>query len=69
MGETEDLHVPEELRDALEHAPDVGRAFRSMPHSHQREYADFVGEAKKPETRARRAERAIEMIRAVARGG
>jgi uncharacterized protein YdeI (YjbR/CyaY-like superfamily) len=64
----DEILVPDELRLALDHAPDVRKAFEAMPPSHRREYADFVAEAKKPATRERRAERALEMIRAVARG-
>jgi uncharacterized protein YdeI (YjbR/CyaY-like superfamily) len=61
-------HIPEELQRALDAAPDARKAFDAMPSSHRREYVDFVGEAKKSTTRERRAERALEMIRAVARG-
>ncbi len=34
-----------------------------MSYSHQREYAEAVAEAKKPETRARRIAGAVKMIR------
>ena len=39
------------------------REFDSMAHSHRREYARWVGEAKKPGTRARRAAEAVAMIK------
>ena len=35
-----------------------------MSFSHQREYAEAIDEAKKPETRARRIAEAVRMIRA-----
>jgi uncharacterized protein YdeI (YjbR/CyaY-like superfamily) len=31
--------------------------------SHQREHVEAIGEAKKPETRARRIERIVQMVR------
>lgn len=37
-------------------------AFERMPPSHQREYAEAIAEAKKPETRERRILGAIRMI-------
>ena len=64
----EELSIPAELEAALADAPDAARAFTQLPPAHQNEYAQWVGEAKKHETRARRAARAIEQIRAVARG-
>lgn len=51
--------------------PDVERAFaaagvmqqfRSMSYSHQREYHQWITEAKRPETRERRVVKAIDMI-------
>lgn len=63
-----DVEIPEELQTALDAAPDAAKAFAALPPSHRREYAEWVADAKKPQTRARRAERAVEQIRAVARG-
>jgi hypothetical protein len=37
--------------------------FRTMSYSHQREYAQWIAEAKRDETRARRIVKAAEMIR------
>jgi hypothetical protein len=37
-------------------------AFRAQSYSHQREYAQWIGDAKRPETRANRIARASEMI-------
>jgi hypothetical protein len=54
---------PDELADALADAPDALTAYRALSYTHQREYAQWVGGAKKPATRIRRAERAIEMLR------
>lgn len=54
--------IPVELRAALAASPAARRAFDAMPPSHRREYATWVGEAKKPETRARRAAEAVKRI-------
>ena len=36
--------------------------FEKLPISHKREYIEWIAEAKKPETRASRAQRTIEML-------
>lgn len=54
--------VPAELAEALEASPQAKALFERMPPSHRREHAAHVAEAKKPETRRRRAEAAIPMI-------
>ncbi len=57
------LDVPDELRDALAADADARGAFEALAPSHRREYADWVGGAKKAETRATRARKSLEMIR------
>jgi uncharacterized protein YdeI (YjbR/CyaY-like superfamily) len=56
--------VPGELLQALAADPWVRDYFERLPPSHRRKYAEWVAEAKKKETRARRAARALEMLRA-----
>jgi hypothetical protein len=54
--------VPVELSDALR-ADDVARStFEALAYSHRKQYAEWVGGAKKPETRAARARKAVEMV-------
>ena len=63
QGQEEGADVlPEELTAALAARAEVRARFDSLPPSHRREYARFVDEAVKPETRRRRAEKAVEMI-------
>jgi bifunctional DNA-binding transcriptional regulator/antitoxin component of YhaV-PrlF toxin-antitoxin module len=58
------VQVPEELVAELTCAePEVRARFDALAFTHRREYAQWVGEAKRSETRARRAQRAIEMLR------
>jgi hypothetical protein len=53
-----------DLVKALKAAPPAWDRWREMSFSHQREYAEAVEEAKKPETRARRIGAAVNAIRA-----
>jgi len=59
---TSKVDVPVELADALEKSPAAKARFLAMPPSHRREYTGFISEAKREETRRRRAEKAIEML-------
>ncbi len=56
--------VPIELRKTLAADPWVRDYYERLSYSHRRKYADWVAEAKKEQTRARRAVRAMEMLRA-----
>ena len=56
------VEVPDELRRALQANHDARNAFDRLSYSHQKEYADFVSEAKRPTTRERRAARSVEML-------
>ena len=59
---TSKMDVPVELADALEKSPAAKERFLAMPPSHRREYTGFISEAKREETRRRRAEKAIERL-------
>jgi uncharacterized protein YdeI (YjbR/CyaY-like superfamily) len=56
--------VPEALAAALAADPDASATFEGMAFTHRKEYARWVAEAKRDETRRRRVEQAVEMIRA-----
>jgi antitoxin component of MazEF toxin-antitoxin module len=57
-----EVELPGELAEALRRSRAARTAFEALSYSHRREYAQHVAEAKRPETRARRAERAIEQL-------
>ena len=57
-----ELAVPDDLRRALESHEEARALFQRMSHNHRKEYIRWVAEAKRPETRARRASQAIERI-------
>ena len=58
-----EVEVPEALVVALAASPDAGAAFERLAFTHRKEYARWVAEAKRDETRQRRVEQAVEMIR------
>jgi uncharacterized protein YdeI (YjbR/CyaY-like superfamily) len=51
--------IPEELVTALDARPDAKAVFEALPPSHRREYETWIQEAKKAETRRRRAAQAV----------
>jgi hypothetical protein len=59
-----DVEIPPELTAALAADPAAKAAFDALAPSHRREYAEHVAEAKRPETRQRRAVDTIERLRA-----
>jgi hypothetical protein len=58
------VEVPPELETAFAGAPEARAAFDALSYTHRREYATWVDEAKRDETRFRRAARAIELLQA-----
>ncbi|HEX6739192.1 MAG TPA: YdeI/OmpD-associated family protein [Vicinamibacteria bacterium] len=54
-----EVKPPVDLVKALKAAPPAWDRWRELSFSHQREYAEAVAEAKKPETRARRIAAAV----------
>ena len=60
--ERREVHVPEELSKALRANRIARTSFEGLSYSHRKEYARYVAEAKRPETRAKRVERTIDML-------
>ena len=58
-----DVAIPPELAEALARDDVARAAFDGLAPSHRREHAEFVAEAKREETRRRRAEQAIARLR------
>lgn len=54
--------VPDDLQAALAATPAAADTFERFPPSHRREYLEWIVEAKRPETRARRIAQAVEWI-------
>ena len=55
--------VPSELAEALAADETARKAFESLSYTHRREYARWITEAKREETRTRRLAKAVEMLR------
>ena len=63
-AEKREVKPPADLVKALKAAPPAWERWRELSFSHQREYAEAIEEAKKPETRARRVDGAVRAIAA-----
>src|SRR5215472_14478892 len=59
-----EVEVPEALAAALAADPQAAASFERMAFTHRKEYARWIAEAKRAETRQRRVAQAVEMIRA-----
>ncbi|MEW6407693.1 MAG: YdeI/OmpD-associated family protein [Patescibacteria group bacterium] len=60
---TKNPSIPNDLKTAPRKSPKKLLAvFRSMPPSHQREYINWICEAKRKETRDKRIKKAMKMI-------
>ncbi len=55
------IEVPADLAAALEDGG-LRKAFDALSYSHRREHVNAINDAKKPETRARRITKALEML-------
>lgn len=56
------LTLPQELNDALRANPELKQSFTALTAAQRREYATYIGEAKRAETRRQRTDRAIPLI-------
>jgi uncharacterized protein YdeI (YjbR/CyaY-like superfamily) len=57
------VRVPPDLRAALREDADARASFAKLSYTHRREYVDWIEEAKRPETRARRVAGTVERVR------
>ena len=62
-ADVREVKPPLDLVKALKAAPPAWQRWRELSYSHQREYAEAIEGAKKPETRARRIAGAVRAIR------
>lgn len=58
-----EITVPEDLQRALDADPRAAAGFDALSYSHQREYVEWVEEARRPETRERRITKSVERAR------
>ena len=60
--EKREVKPPKDFVTALKAAPPAWERWRALSFSHQREHVEAIMEAKRPETRVRRIERAVKTI-------
>jgi hypothetical protein len=58
-----EVTVPGDLEEALRADPTAEAAFAALPFTHRKEYVEWVESAKRAETRRRRIERAVAILR------
>jgi bacteriocin resistance YdeI/OmpD-like protein/uncharacterized protein DUF1905 len=58
-----EVEVPEALADALAGDPEARVAYDGLAYTHRKEFARWVAEAKREETRERRVAQALELLR------
>lgn len=59
-----EVELPQELVEALAGDAEVTERFEALAYSHRKEFARWVGEAKREETRQRRVAETLRMVRA-----
>ena len=57
-----EVDVPEELAMALASDAPARKVFEGLAFTHRKEYAQWIAEAKRPETRERRVAKAVQML-------
>ena len=60
--EKREIKPPADLAKALRASPQAWERWQELSYSHRREHVEAIESAKKPETRARRIERAVESL-------
>ena len=61
--EPREVQVPEDLRAALDAAPEAEAFFAKLSYTHQQEYVRWIEEAKRAATRGERIVRAVEWLK------
>jgi hypothetical protein len=65
--EPRSVAVPPDLASVLDRDPAVRKTFDGLSYTHRKEYIRWIEEAKREETRTRRIEKSIELLRASVR--
>ena len=60
--ETRQVEAPEELAEALRARPGAQQAFDKLGYSHRKAYCDHITQARKAETRQRRADKCVALL-------
>lgn len=63
--DSREIAPPSDLLRALRRSPTAWKRWQALSHTHRSEHVQAIEQARKPETRARRIERAVQAIQAV----
>ena len=66
--EPRQVEVPPDLKQALEAEPTAHAFFNRLSYTHQKEYVNWINEAKRDETRVKRIQQTIDMLEQGKRG-
>lgn len=58
------VEVPDDLQALFEQRPEAKSYYDTLSYTHRKEYAQWINEAKRPETRQNRLQKTIEMLMA-----
>jgi hypothetical protein len=58
-----EVAIPDALAEALGSDPEAGAKFAALAYTHRKEYARWIEEAKRDDTRQRRVEQALQQIK------
>ena len=61
-SEPRQVEVPEDLAEALSASPGAQQVFDKLGYSHRKAYCDHITQARKTETRQRRAAKCVELL-------
>lgn len=56
------VEFPDILAEAFSEIPEAGAVFRKLSYTHQKEYVEWINQAKKDETKLNRVAKCIEML-------
>jgi uncharacterized protein YdeI (YjbR/CyaY-like superfamily) len=62
LGRGSEMAIPQDVQAGLAASDAARQRFESLPPSHQREYVQWIEEAKRPATRQRRIESMVERL-------
>jgi uncharacterized protein YdeI (YjbR/CyaY-like superfamily) len=57
------VQVPEELKQAIKTEKEAKALFEKLSYTHQKEYVNWINEAKREETRQNRIAKTVEMLK------
>jgi uncharacterized protein YdeI (YjbR/CyaY-like superfamily) len=60
--EPREVEIPGDLKAALEKSPKAAAFFSQLSYTHQKEYVNWIMEAKHADTRQRRVHQAVELL-------